>query len=136
MLSGEKYQVLFLLETIEHVGDKENMFESKTAFLKEISQLIVDDGIIIISMPKMVGISFLFQRIGLRVFGLKVEPISLKDFLKSVFLNDTTNLEKKWVHWKHLGFNHKYLKTFVIKEFRILKTIDIGFQVIWVLGKK
>jgi 2-polyprenyl-3-methyl-5-hydroxy-6-metoxy-1,4-benzoquinol methylase len=136
LVSGKEYQVLFLLETIEHVGESQNMYESKIAFLKEISQLIVNDGIMIISMPKMVGISYLFQRLGLRALGAKVEPMSFKDLLKSVFLCDTTNLEKGWHRFSHLGFNHKYLKKFVTKEFRILKTIDIGFQLVWVLEKK
>lgn len=134
-LSGEKYHILYLLETIEHVGSKDSLYKSKIDFLKEIATLVDEEGIIVISAPKMVGISFLIQRIGLALLGLNREPISMSNLLKASFLGDTTDLEKRW-QGGHIGFNHEKLETQLKNEFHILKKKDIFFQVLYAIRRK
>jgi 2-polyprenyl-3-methyl-5-hydroxy-6-metoxy-1,4-benzoquinol methylase len=135
-LSGRSYGIVYLLETLEHVGDKDFPYESRIDFLRKIATLIAEDGIIVISVPKMVGIPFLIQRIGLAVLRLPREEISMSDLLKSSFLNNTGDLEKRWEHLKHLGFNHKKMESPLNTAFHILQKKELLFQVMYVIGKR
>ena len=92
-ISSEEWHILYLLEVLEHVGDRLNMYGSKVEFLREVSTLIHDDGIIVISVPKMIGISFLIQRLGLTLCSMNRESISIRDLIKAGIFNDTLNLE-------------------------------------------
>ena len=134
-LSGMQYQILFLLETMEHVGREEDMYGSKMDFLQEVASLIQDDGIIVISVPKMVGPSFLIQRLGLWALGMYREPISVIDLLRASFLYDTKNLEKGWTR-EHLGFNHRLLEKIIDKQFKILKKKSGLFQMLYMITKR
>ena len=134
-ISTKKYHILYLLETLEHVGDKDNIYESKVDFLKEIFTLVDEQGIIVISVPKMVGMSFLIQRLGLKLLGMYREPISITNLVKASLFNDTTDLEKKW-NGGHLGFNHEKLERHLRNEFLILEKKDIFFQVVYVIRKR
>jgi len=134
---GKKCKILFLLETLEHLGNKENLYASKIVFLKELFKLIDEDGIIVMSVPKMVGLSFLIQRLGLKILGKYIEPISTKDLIKASLFNNTNELEKKW-EGKHLGFNHEKLERFLMKNlyFQPYKKFNMFFQAVYVVGRK
>jgi 2-polyprenyl-3-methyl-5-hydroxy-6-metoxy-1,4-benzoquinol methylase len=119
-LAKRKYHILFLLETLEHVGDKSNLWESRVNFVKELFDLIDERGIIIISVPNMVGIPFLLQRLGFFLLGANREPISKTNLLRASFFDDTTDLEREW-QAGHLDFNHKKLEGHLRKEVHILK---------------
>ncbi len=134
-LGKTKYHVLFLLETLEHVGDKSNLWESKVNFVKELYDLIDETGVIVISVPNMIGIPFLLQRLGLFLLGANREPISMTNLLRASFFKDTTDLEKQW-RKDHLGFNHKKLESYLRKEFYILKKRNILFQTIYACVRK
>jgi 2-polyprenyl-3-methyl-5-hydroxy-6-metoxy-1,4-benzoquinol methylase len=133
-LSGREYQVLYLLETLEHVGDNNSLYPSKVHFLKEIASLIDKDGVIVVSVPNMVGPFFLVQRIGLTLTGSLREPISIGNLLKASFLGSTVDLEKRW-NGGHLGFNHKKLEDCMKGEFRILRKRHIMFQVLYLITR-
>jgi 2-polyprenyl-3-methyl-5-hydroxy-6-metoxy-1,4-benzoquinol methylase len=130
-IGGERYHILYLLETLEHIGDKSNLWESKVNFVKELFDLIDERGIIIISVPNMVGIPFLLQRLGFFLLGANREPISKTNLLRASFFNDTTDLEREW-QGGHLGFNHKKLERHLGKEVHILKRKNILFQIMYV----
>ena len=134
-LAGRDYHVLYLLETLEHVGEKESLYDSRVHFLHEIAALIDKDGIIVISVPNMIGIFFLIQRIGLALTGSFSEPISFWNLFKASLLGDTADLEKKW-SGAHLGFNHRKLESRMKKDFYILNKRHIAFQILYVIKKK
>ncbi len=137
-LSGEQYHILFLLEVLEHIGDKpSSVYESKVNFLREVSTLICQTGTIVISVPKMIGMAFLIQRVGLSLFRMNRERISTKDLIRSSIFNDTSNLEKQW-SGGHLGFNHKKLERCIRlgNEFDILEKRNGLFQIIYVIRKR
>ncbi|MEA1998643.1 MAG: hypothetical protein U9N61_04880 [Euryarchaeota archaeon] len=134
-LYGEQYHILFLLEVLEHIGNKSNMYESKVDFLHDVSTLIRDDGIIVISVPNMVGIPFLIQRVGLTIFRMNRERISIKDLIRASMFSDTSNLEVQW-NGGHLGFNHKKLEKYIRNEFDILEKRSNLFQIVYVIGKR
>ena len=134
-LSGRQYQIMYLLGVMEHVGNKSAMYDSKLSFLKEIATLIERDGLIVILVPKMVGLTFLLQRVGLALFGLHREPLSMKNLLKLSFLRDSTEAEKLW-DGGHLGFNQDIFKNHLRKDFNILKERDLIFQVMYVVSPR
>jgi len=80
---NDEADLLFLLETLEHVGDKNRLYESKIDFIKDLFTLINKDGSIIISVPKMIGFSFLLQRIGFAILRLYRTPISMQNLIKA-----------------------------------------------------
>ena len=129
---NKTYNIIFLLDVLEHIGDRNDMWGSRVAFLRELSTLI-DKGIIVVSLPKMVGLPFILQRIGLRALKMWREPISLKDLIRAGIFNDTRYLEKKWEWDRHLGFNHKKLEKALKTHFRIEKKQDNFFELVWLL---
>jgi 2-polyprenyl-3-methyl-5-hydroxy-6-metoxy-1,4-benzoquinol methylase len=133
-LSDRKYHVLYLLETLEHIGDNDSLYESEIRFLQEIVNLLEKDGVIVVSVPVMVGIPFLIQRLGLILTRSFLEPLAWRDFFMAVMFNNTDDLEKRW-HGGHLGFNHRKLEKRIKNCFRILRKRHLGFQVLYLLGK-
>lgn len=130
-IGSERCHILYLLETLEHVGDNSNLWESKVNFVKELFDLIDERGIIVISVPNMVGIPFFLQRLGFFLLGANREPISKTNLFRASFFNDTSDLEKQW-RGGHLGFNHKKLESHLKREFHILKMKNILFQTIYI----
>jgi len=140
-LGESKYSIIFLMEVLEHVGKHwTTMYEDKRTFLKEASALI-DDGIIVISVPKMTGFSFLFQAVGQVLFNLgnKKEILSLPvaSLLKCIFLNDTKDIEHLWrPYYTHMGFNHKKLEEVIEGDFEVIKSKSDWFQQIYIIKQK
>jgi len=131
----KKYQLIYLLETIEHVGIKESLTESRINFLHDLFSLLEDKGTIILSMPKMVGLSFLLQRCGFALLNLDRKPISTKNLLKAGLFNNTDELENTWDRG-HLGFNHKKLEKAIYNDFHVIKKKHLLFQVVYMIKKK
>ncbi|MBN1137170.1 MAG: class I SAM-dependent methyltransferase [Anaerolineae bacterium] len=131
----EPYHVLFLLETLEHIGVSGELYPSKIRFLQEVARLVDHDGLLVVSVPKMVGPMFLLQRIGLRLLGSYMEPISLRDFILAAFLYRTEELERRW-NGGHLGFNHRKLEACLGQDFRVVARKSLMFQIVYVLTRK
>ena len=132
-LGSYKYHILYVLETLEHVGDKSALWDSRVHFLQGLSGLVAENGIMVLTVPKMIGMSFLLQRLGLFLLKKGREPLSVADLLRASLFNDTKNLESQWDH-DHLGFNHKKLEENLKKTFKILKKKDMIFQVVYILA--
>ncbi len=132
-IQERKYQILYLLETLEHIGDKSSPWDSRVNFLRDLSGLVEENGIIVLTVPNMVGISFLLQRLGLFLLNKEREPISTANIIKASLLNDTTNLESQWDEG-HIGFNHQKLEERLKNDFRIVGKRNIIFQVVYILG--
>lgn len=134
-IGNEKFHILYLLETLEHIGDKSNLWESKVNFVESLFELIDENGIIVISVPNMIGISFLLQRLGLFLLGSGRESISKINLLRAGLFNNTTNLEQQWQEG-HLGFNHQKLERSLCKKLRIIERKNIIFQIIYIIGRR
>lgn len=135
-LKSKGYQVAFLLEVLEHVGRDGDVYGPKIELLHHIFDILDKPGRVIISVPNMVGLSFLIQRIAFALLGFSREAISFKNLLKASFLYDTTELEKeKWHSKKHLGFNHLTLQKRMKEEFRIVKKRNLFFQTMFVITR-
>jgi len=141
-LGDTRYSIIFLMEVLEHVGNHwTTMYEDKLTFLKEAATLLDDNGIIVISVPKMTGFSFLFQAVGQVLFNLgnKKEILSLpvSSLLKCVFLNDTSDVEHLWrPFYTHMGFNHKKFEDAIKGDFGIIESKNDWFQKIYITRRK
>jgi SAM-dependent methyltransferase len=134
-LGSRPFHVLFLLEVVEHVGNKSDPWNSRVDFVRSLFDLLGEGGIIVVSVPVMTGVRFLLQRFGLTVFGAGREPLSFIDLLKASLLNDTSRLEEGWCHG-HLGFNHRKLERQMKRDLRLLARQTTPFQAIYVLQRK
>jgi 2-polyprenyl-3-methyl-5-hydroxy-6-metoxy-1,4-benzoquinol methylase len=130
------YHIIFLLEILEHVGSSEAFYESKMDFLKSTASLLDEDGLMVISVPKMIGIPFLFQRLGLSILRARRERISLGNLLKAGLLRDTENLENNWQECDHLGFNHDKLEHHLGRNFIIVEKRSLLFQMVYMVKMK
>ena len=141
-LGTKKYSIIFLMEVMEHVGNQwETMYQDKLVFLKEVSKLIDDEGFIVMSVPKMVGISFFFQILGQIIFNLDnkkdILNMSLTNILKCILFCDTDNIEHLWVpFYTHMGFNHKKFEKYIKQDFEIWKSKSDYFQQLYVIKNK
>jgi len=130
---GRRFDIIYLLEIMEHIGDRNRMYESKIEFLKSLEPLMAPDGKLVISVPKMAGPIFLLQRLGLWGLRLEREELSWGDLFRAGLLADTSALETRWENHLHLGFNqyafHRHLK----KEFNVLRVWNDLFQVVYLL---
>jgi 2-polyprenyl-3-methyl-5-hydroxy-6-metoxy-1,4-benzoquinol methylase len=136
-LEGRNYKIIFLLEALEHIGDKDNLYVSQINFLKDLFRIIDEDGIIVISVPKMFGLAYFFQIIGLRLLGQHPEHSchSIKTLIKASFWIDTDNVEKLWCGG-HEGYNYKKLEKILNNNFYILSMKDIVFQKVYLIKNR
>jgi 2-polyprenyl-3-methyl-5-hydroxy-6-metoxy-1,4-benzoquinol methylase len=110
------FRVAFVLETLEHVGSLPNLYQSKADFLKSIFSLMEPDGIIIASVPRMVGVRFLIKYLIQTSLRIPTEKHQFGDLMRSSFLRDTSRLEPQWAG-SHYGFNHLRLNEALKNEF-------------------
>ncbi|HEY1628924.1 MAG TPA: hypothetical protein VGF52_03630, partial [Tepidisphaeraceae bacterium] len=129
------YQAAFLLETLEHVGERGRLYPSKMEFLRELFSLLNDTGAIIISVPKMVGIGFLAKHTLQTALRIPTEKISFRDFCSASFLKNTDAMEKNW-DGKHLGFNHLKLTDALEKNFEVRKQLGTLSSIFYVVSRK
>lgn len=130
---GRRFDIIYLLEVMEHIGDRNRMYESKVEFLKSLKPLMTPDAKLVVSVPKMAGPTFLLQRLGLWGLRLEREKLSWGELFRAGLLGDTRTLERRWQTFSHLGFNqyvfHRYLK----KGFNVLRVWNDLFQVVYLL---
>lgn len=105
---GKGFRVAFVLETLEHVGSLPSLYETKADFVEGVLSLLEPDGIIVASVPRMVGVRFLIKYLIQVGFNIPTEKMGPGDLLRASFLNDTTRLEPRW-SGTHIGFNHLLL---------------------------
>lgn len=129
----ERFDVVFLLEVMEHIGERNHMYESKTEFLRSLRPLLAPTARIVISVPKMVGPGFLLQRLGLRLLKMHREELTWGELLKASLFYGTKTLEKRWDPLSHLGFNHHKFFREIARHFRIMKKRSGLFQIILVV---
>ena len=105
-LGSSRFEVLFTIMTLEHFGEQGRLYESRADLVENMFDLLEPNGVIVASVPNMVGVAFLLQRIALSAGGLHRDPIGFRQLFDSIVHKDTTALEPDWTPETHLGFNH------------------------------
>ncbi len=134
-LGAELFQIGFLLETLEHVGVAADMYGSRMAFLEEAFDLLDAGGVLIMSVPKMVGLTFLAKHALQAALGLPHERCGLGAVLRAGLLGDTESLEGGWCGG-HLGFNHVKLERWLRARFAVLEQVDTLTSMFYVLRRR
>jgi 2-polyprenyl-3-methyl-5-hydroxy-6-metoxy-1,4-benzoquinol methylase len=130
-IDRERYGVMYLLETLEHVGTPDAMIPARVAFVRELLTLIRPGGTLVVSVPNMVGLAFAVQRAALAATGSLREEMSRADLAKAIVLKDTRALEPQWESHKHLGFNHRELERALRAEFAVTDKRDLVFSKVY-----
>src|SRR5262245_54229483 len=126
-----RYGVVFLLETLEHIGTADDMVGSRISFLHQLFTIAAPGATIVLSVPNMVGLPFAIQRVGLAATGSTREPIAASDLVRAVVLKDVDRLEPKWERQSHLGFNHRKLERAMRREFHVVGKRDLIFSKVY-----
>jgi len=135
-LNGKAYGVMFLLETLEHIGaSASTMYDDKLKFLDELFSLLTPDGVIIISVPKMVGPAFLLKYVTQTVLRAHKEAIPLGQLLRCGFLCDASGLEPKWIGG-HVGFDDRKLQHIIEQRFTIQRQANLIATRMWMISRK
>lgn len=132
-LDTERFGVVFLLETLEHIGAPEAMVGSRIDFLDGLFSIAAPGATIVVSVPTMVGLPFAVQRAALALTGGAREPISPAAFTRAVVLHDVAPLEPSWSRTRHLGFNHRPLERAMRKRFAEVEKRDLIFSKVYAL---
>jgi predicted O-methyltransferase YrrM len=101
--------ITFVLETLEHVGEPGRLYESKVEFVDNLFDLMAPGGLVVASVPVMIGPTFALMRGALRATGRFREPIARADFWRATLLWRTEAMEAGWQTDDHNGFNHRKL---------------------------
>lgn len=131
-LGVEKFRVMYLLETLEHVGQQPDMYESKIAFVEEALSLLETGGVLVVSVPKMVGIPYLIKYGIQSALRLPHERQSLASLMRAALWKDTDGIENRW-SGGHLGFNNAKLHRYLQKHFTLEFTRDFFFSEFFVI---
>ena len=132
---GSQWDLMFLLEIIEHVGKQPNMWDGKIRFINGCFPLLMPDAKIIASVPNMVGMSLLIKQVGKRCIGVRYDRMTLGQLMRSAFLKDTDKLEAQW-DGHHLGFNHHKLEAHCRTHFDVLHREESLSNAYFVLGRR
>jgi 2-polyprenyl-3-methyl-5-hydroxy-6-metoxy-1,4-benzoquinol methylase len=131
---GPGYRLMFLLETLEHVGSQPDIWGSKVAFLRDCFSLMEPDGQIVISVPKMVGLSVLFKNVLQRTLRLGHDALTWRQLWRSAVLKDTDELEPLW-DGHHVGFNHLKLDRHLQQSFTVHHRSESVISVFYRIGR-
>lgn len=134
-LDTERFGVVFLLETLEHIGVAEAMVESRIDFLDRLFSIAAPGATIVVSVPTMVGLPFAVQRAALALTGGAREPISATALARAVVLRDVSSLEPAWSRTRHLGFNHRPLERAMRENFAEVEKRDLIFSKVYALRR-
>ena len=115
---GRKFRVAFVLETLEHVGSLPRLYETKTDFVRSVFSLMELEGVVIASVPRMVGMRFLVKYLIQTSLRIPTEKHNFGNLMRSALLRDTSRLEGHWTGG-HYGFNHLRLTEALKKAFEV-----------------
>ena len=115
-----EYDIAFVLETMEHVGTVDDMYGSRSEFLKGVFSLLKPGGHIVISVPRMVGPSFLIKNLIQRTMRLPTEHFSLREMFNAGVLGRTEEFESQW-DGRHKGFNNNAFRRALLERFHVVR---------------
>jgi 2-polyprenyl-3-methyl-5-hydroxy-6-metoxy-1,4-benzoquinol methylase len=135
-LSGRAYGVMFLLDTLEHIGrSPASMYDDKLAFVDEMFRLLVPGGVMIISVPKMVGPAFLAKYAVQTALGMHRERVSATELFRAGLLLDASPLEPHW-SGGHIGFDQRRLARLVKDRVDVLEQRSLTATLMWAIRRR
>jgi len=134
-----EYGIMFLLETLEHVGPDlpadEDQYAYRVQFVQDLFTFLAPPARIIVSVPRMTGLGFLTRYVTQSTLGLAHERIPMADALRAGLLGDTTSLEPRWTGG-HLGFNDRKMERELKKAFTIVEEKRLPFSLMYTIERR
>jgi 2-polyprenyl-3-methyl-5-hydroxy-6-metoxy-1,4-benzoquinol methylase len=135
-LNERAYAVLFLLETLEHIGrSPATMYDDKLAFLDDAFSLLSPGGVVVLSVPKMVGPVFLMKYVVQSALRMAHEHVSLRDLWRAGALKDVSTLEPRW-DGGHIGFDDLKLARLIEACYAPVNTRDLAATRMWAIRRR
>lgn len=117
-------RVGFLLEILEHVGrSPETMYDDKMQVVEDLFALLDNEGVAIISVPRMLGFAFVAKYLVQVAFRLHHERMSPWEVWQSL-RRDVSSLEPRW-NTGHLGFSEDKLAARLVGRFGQVDRVDL-----------
>jgi SAM-dependent methyltransferase len=135
-LAPDRFEVLFTIMTLEHFGEQGRLYESRVDLVENMFDLLEPNGVVVASVPNMVGLPFLLQRIALSAANPHRDPIGPRQLFDSIVRKDTTALEPSWTPETHLGFNHLELLGALRERMYVLEHRSLFFEEMFLLSRK
>ena len=101
-------------------------------FIDELFSLLTSDGVIIISVPKMVGLSFFLKVAFKTILRMSRDGYTVSEWLKASFRLRLQDIESQW-KGHHKGFNDLKFGDFLRRRFTVLSersTIETRLYVV------
>lgn len=134
-----EYGVMFLLETLEHVGPDfpadADCYGYRVQFLRDLLTFLAPPARIIISIPRMTGIGFLTRYVTQSTLGLAHEHIPVGDALRAGILGDTSALDSQWTGG-HLGFNERKMERELRRAFNVVEERRLPFTLMFTIERR
>jgi len=134
-----EYGVMFLLETLEHVGPDApadmDCYAYRAQFVRDLFNFLAPPARIIISIPRMTGIGFLTRYVTQSTLGMAHEHIPVADALRAGILGDTTALESQWTGG-HVGFNERKMERELRKYFNVVEERRLPFSLMFTIERR
>jgi len=131
---GPGHRAMFLLETLEHIGEPGRMYESKVEFVEQCLSLLDERGVIIASVPRMVGPLFVAKYAVQWATRRVDERHSLRELWRAGVMRDTSRLERRW-NGGHVGFSHLKLDSALRSRFQVQKRLGTLTSIFYVIGR-
>src|ERR1019366_3567939 len=135
-LAPDRFEVLFTIMTLEHFGEHGRLYESRVDLVEKMFDLLEPNGVIVASVPNMVGLPFLLQRIALSAANLHRDPIGPRQMFNSIVRKETSALEPDWTPETHLGFNHIKLLDALRERMYVLEHRSLFVEEMFLLSRK
>ncbi len=134
-----EYGVMFLLETLEHVGPDApadmDCYAYRAQFVRDLFNFLAPPARIIISIPRMTGIGFLTRYVTQTTLGMAHEHIPVADALRAGILGDTDALESQWTGG-HVGFNDRKMERELRKYFNVVEERRLPFSLMFTIERR
>jgi 2-polyprenyl-3-methyl-5-hydroxy-6-metoxy-1,4-benzoquinol methylase len=134
-LPNAPFRVMFLLETLEHIGEPGNLVSIQRDFVAKLFELVETGGQIIVSVPRMVGSGFLAKYLARRLLRIRGDAITWGEAMRAGLLHDTRDLAAQW-SGSHEGFNDVALERALSQTFRLVRKRTTLFTRFWVLERR
>lgn len=137
--SEREYGIMFLLETLEHIGPdlpaEDDQYAYRVQFVQDLFTFLAPPARIIVSVPRMTGLGFLTRYVTQSTLGLAHERIPVADALRAGILGDTESLEPQWTGG-HLGFNDRKMERELKKAFTVIEEKRLPFSLVYTIERR
>jgi len=119
-----KFDIITCFEVLEHFNKT-----NQQNLLNQISSLLKETGLLVISVPIETGLPSLIKNIIRKYNYPDQEVYKVKNIIRALFYRPLEKYRSSDSYLSHAGFNHKILEKLLKKDFNIVKKRYSPFQI-------